>query len=203
MGVFREYGRMILALKAATAVAAESFAMELVKPTSVDKAGVGSTATISANGSVDFTACTSLSLNDVFSAEYDNYMVVMRAVGSGSEDALVRLRVSGSDASGTNYTNQTLNAYSTTVDGARSTSQTFAQLADLNSTLRSGYVFYVYGPFLAQATAFRSCSIIGTDNSRLYDRASTHSLSTSYSGLSLVMSTTNFTGNIAVYGLRG
>ena len=47
--------------------------MVLLKPTSI--AHSGTSASIGANGQVTFTAVTSLSLNGVFSADFDNFLL--------------------------------------------------------------------------------------------------------------------------------
>ena len=178
----------------------------LLKPTSI--AYTGTSATISANGSVEFSACTALSLNGVFSADYDNYTVAVRHLGSASNTELFfRLRASGSDAAtGTNYTYQGLIAGSTTITGFRTGSANEYRFSTTSSTPRSGGIYNVYGPYLAQPTAVRSVTICGLDNARLEDYAGTHSLSTSYDGFTLFTGTfsgtASFSGRIAVYGMR-
>lgn len=173
----------------------------LLKPTSI--AFSGTSATVGANGSVSFTACTSLSLNGVFTSDYDNYMVVIRSLGSGFAGAQMRLRSSGVDASGSNYTIQVLVPSGSLVFGARDVSQPQANFHAVSNTQRSGGVAFLYGPFLAQPTAVRNVNVCGNLNAEIYDYASTHSLSTSYDGFSLIVSgSQNMTGMLCVYGLR-
>jgi len=174
--------------------------MVLLAPTSISYSGTS--ASIGANGSVEFTACTSLSLNGVFGANYDNYMIAMRYESPGGSSTVSgRFRVSGSDATGANYTRQYLSANSTTVSGARETSQTYFR-AGVTFSNESGDVLYLYGPFLAQPTATRNVSAWGRDDARIFDAACTHSLSTSYDGITLVPDFA-FTGLVSVYGLVG
>jgi len=177
--------------------------MILIKPSSVAKTGGSSTATINASGSVDFSLCETLSLNDVFSLGYDNYMVAVRHVLSTSTgvDMYLRFRSSGFDATGSNYVDQYLLSTSTSVSGARTTSSVFVW-GQSWGTQRDGSVLYLYGPALAQPTAMRSCAVIGETNARLRDDAGTHSLSTAYDGITLYPSSNTFSGRIAVYGLR-
>lgn len=182
------------------------YALELVKPSSVVVAGGGSeSATVSALGSVDFANATSLSLNDVFSSGYDNYMIVARHEGTSDDVQInVRFRAAGSDASGSNYTLQYLQASSTTVNGGRLTSQTSARVFS-SSTTDSGDVCYLYGPNLAQPTAFRSlsCQARTTGGLRMLEWAGTHSLSTAYDGITIYPGSGTITGRVAVYGMRG
>lgn len=175
--------------------------MVLIKPTSI--AHSGTSASIGANGQVTFTAVTSLSLNGVFSADFDNYVLAIRGTVSASTVTIrARMRASGTDATGTNYTDQGLDVDSTTVTGFRSSSQAQASVGPISATQRTGNFISVYGPFLAQPTAFRTVSASGQNSAQITDYASTHSLSTSYDGITLFPSSNNITGQVSVYGVR-
>jgi hypothetical protein len=180
--------------------------MVLMKPTSIASTGTGNSSSIGTNGSVTFDTCATLSLNGVFTADYDNYQIVIRHVGSSSGQSFdFRLRVSGTDASASNYTWQTLRGDGTTVDGVRSTSQSSYRVGSVDSNLRSGLSCFIYAPFIAQPTAFRSVgaeSDTSSDNARIYDTGGTHSLSTAYDGFTIYPSAGSITGLIAVYGLE-
>ena len=177
--------------------------IRLITPTSVDVTGAGSSATINAGGSVTFSTAATLSLNGVFSATYDNYIIEMQLRSNGSNaDVYGRLRLSGSDASGSNYTVQVLNSNSTSVTGVRLTSQTSMIICTVdNVTERAGSTTYVYGPGLAQPTAFRSVNVRTASGAFISDDASTHSLSTAYDGITLTPSGGTLTGLVKVYGL--
>ena len=166
-------------------------------PTSI--AHAGTSATINADGGVDFSAVTSLSLNGVFTGDYDNYLIVYRGPDNGAVDSVVwQLRASGSDASGSNYVEQRLRADDTTISGARST-QTFFRVGRLAEP--AGFFIHVYGPALAQPTAARTVTTEGVSNARINDFASTHSLSTSYDGATFVcLAPTALSGNVHVFG---
>jgi hypothetical protein len=196
----RKYGRFN-ALDTIYTPPTDSFpGMVLVKPTSITHSGTS--ATLGANGQVTFSAVTSLSLNGVFTADFDNYMMVIRGIASTLTNIPYRLRASGSDASGNNYTTQRLSAENTSIEGTRTTA-TNAATSTLNSTSEnSGFIMYFYGPFLAQSTATRTVSARGTSGAAIFDNASTHSLSTSYDGFSLLPDLANLTGALQVYGLR-
>ena len=173
----------------------------LMEPTSI--AYTGTSATISANGSVEFSACSVLSLNGVFSADYDNYTVVMRASASAPTNLYFRLRASGNDNStASSYTAQGLEASGTTVGGGRGASDT-AVISGLYPTQRDGVIVQIYGPFLSQPTAARTINALGYLNAYMYEVALTHNQSSSYDGFSLyVASGLTFTGRVAVYGMR-
>lgn len=174
-------------------------AFKLITPTSIVVAG--GTASVGQFGKVSFSAATSLSLNGVFSSTYDNYMVVGRYVGTANlPSVMYRLRVSGSDATGANYANQYLYATSTSVTAARASSQTAGQAGIVDDEQRSGDVMYFFGPYLAQPTAHRHVSVAGHSGGTIFDDATTHSLSTSYDGITFYPSSGSFSGEIAVYG---
>jgi hypothetical protein len=66
----------------------------IMTPTSI--AHAGTSASINADGGVDFTAVTSLSLNGVFTSAHDNYLIVIRYVAaSGDPRTRLRLRTAG------------------------------------------------------------------------------------------------------------
>jgi hypothetical protein len=179
--------------------------MVLMMPSSVDKTGASSTATIGPNGSVTFGSCETLSLNGVFTTDYDNYMVVIRHEGSTTTGIRGRLRDSTpADASGSNYVSQLLFANGTGVSASRGAATTDFSLGDTVNGNKNGHALYVYGPFLAQPTAIRSVSEYSTSGAGIADYASTHSLSNSYVGLSIILTGgATLSGLVSVYGLVG
>ena len=64
--------------------------LTLLTPASI--ANTGGTASIGANGTVSFTSASAISLNDVFSATYTNYQIVIECDGSTSAQIRMRLR---------------------------------------------------------------------------------------------------------------
>ena len=178
--------------------------MVLLTPTSITHSGTS--ASIGANGQVTFTAVTSLSLNGVFSADFDNYVVSWR--GSVNQDRpglLIRYRASGTDATGTNYVRQFIVADSTTVSAQRVTSQTVADIgAPDNDVNANGETVFIYGPYLSQPTAWRNIGVSTHLSARIFDFAGTHSLSTSYDGFTILpgLGGATMTGALQVYGVR-
>jgi len=195
---------MTILVRSGVVAASRRYALELVRPSSVAKTGASSTADIVGLGSVDFGLCETLSLNGVFSAEYDNYMISMRHKGSTLQALNFRMRASGTDNTTSNsYTYQRILATSTTVSGERGTSN-IAFFGAASATQQDGLTAYIYGPYLAQPTALRSVTVYGEDSARIFDCASTHNQSTAYDGITLSMNVSGtFSGNVAVYGLRG
>lgn len=177
--------------------------LHLITPTSIASTGTGNSSSINTNGSVTFSTCATLSLNGVFSADYDNYMIVMRGTASANVYLEARMRVGGVDeASASNYyTYQMIYADSTTVAGSR-LSQNEGRLANIFNTQRWGFITNIYGPYLAQPTAYRTVTALDYLSAYIEDYAGTHSLSTSYDGLTFLSSSGSFTGLVGVYGMR-
>lgn len=173
----------------------------LITPTSVAKTGTGSTATINTNGSVTFSSCATLSLNGVFSSTYDNYIIVMRNSGSGTNTNLcLRLRASGTDSTGISYVTEELEATGTNIWGSRLTATRWFS-SYTNQGGRGGQIINLYGPFLSQPTAFRQTSVYSIGSTGLMDDAGTHSESTSYDGLSILGDVGyEISGLVCVYG---
>jgi len=173
----------------------------LLTPTSI--AYTGTSATISANGSVTFSAVSNVTLNGVFSSDYDNYMVVQIVTGDGPAPYM-RIASSGTNQT-TNYTLQYLQVSGTSVVGSRTTSPTAHWSGTGASAIPGGSVTHIYGPNLNQPTAFRSVNVACDPSNivRFLDAATTHSLSASYDGLSLFPSSGSaLSGRVAVYGMR-
>jgi hypothetical protein len=172
--------------------------MVLMKATSIDYSGTS--ATLGENGQVTFSAVTSLSLNGVFTAEFDNYVVSMNHYAAATTAVYWRFLLSGSDASGSDYTRQLLRADSTTVAGVRESSNTSQRTMNSDPNY-SGCVIHFYGPALAQPTAHRDVSANSLNGARIYEYAGTHSVSTAYDGIRF-FTDENWTGKLAVYGVR-
>jgi hypothetical protein len=187
-----------LGIVAYSGVSAAAPGMVLMNPTSVSAAS--GTVSLGTNGQVTFTSADGISLNGVFTSEFDNYVISIRSVAAGDGYELnVRLRASGTDST-TGYTRQQLIADGTTVSGLRVSTTSF-RIGYSDDTYRSGSEAYIYGPYLAQPTAARNINVSGFSNAWIADYASTHSASTSYDGFTITVGVT-LTGALQVYGIR-
>lgn len=172
--------------------------IDLIVPSSINFSGTS--ASINAGGSVTFSAVTALSLNGVFSSTYDNYVIDMRGgLASGIQGIQFRLRLAGTDASGSNYVYQFMFTSGASVSASR-LSTTFV-LAGAFGAVPNGDQVHVYGPALAQPTALRHVNVRSDSGAAFSDHAGTHSLATAYDGFTLTPASSNITGLIKVYGL--
>ena len=176
--------------------------LHLITPTSIASTGTGNSSSINTNGSVTFSTCATLSLRGIFNNTYDNYMMVIRHSSSSLVPYIRGRLLVGSTEAQSNYVFQELNADGTSITGSRNLSQTYLRVCTSGSEQRSGAVFWIYGPNLAQPTAYRSVVISGYSNAYIQDVAGTHSDSTAYDGLTLSADAGTFDGLIGVYGMR-
>ena len=177
--------------------------LHLITPTSIVSTGTGNSSSINANGSVQFSTCATISFNGVFTADYDNYMIVTRIMNnSGLYHYLFRLRASGTDDTTTSsYVSQRLYATGTAIGGSRT-----AEIHAFNgfgiNEQRDGQILYLYGPYLSQPTAYRSVHTLGFLGGYIDDYAGTHNQSVSYDGFTRRVSGGTMTGLMSVYGMR-
>ena len=171
----------------------------------------GTSASINVDGSVDFSAVTSLSLNGVFTGDYDNYMVTMRCAGTSTNRTLkFRLRSGGTDESSASnyYAYQQIQAQGTAVAGARTAAINEGRLFVVGhggGNEKSGGSCYFFGPYLAQPTAVRAVAVSNYDvlpSVVISEYVTTHSLSSSYDGLTVYPSGNLLTGLVTVFGFN-
>jgi hypothetical protein len=173
-----------------------------IVPSSV---AVGSgTGSANALGTVSFSGCSSVSLNDVFSATYDNYRILMPITGLVADATITaRLRVSGADNSNSAYTTVLVSGNGAAASST-STSTTSFDLSSVDgptSAFRYVISFDIFRPQKVDRTLF-----IGTVGSFTSAGASVVSSiwgsqenSTSFDGLT-ILSSANITGSVSVYG---
>lgn len=178
--------------------------LSLIAPTSIAYSGTGAT---SSAGTTSFTACTSVSVNGVFSAAYSNYLIVVDAAASASayNSVLLRLRASGTDATGANYNHQRMSLYNATTNAGRVTSATGLSLGNTGTTRRNLFETTVFQPFVAVSTGFMTRNFANSDSgsTEAFVGFGDHTLSTSYDGLTIYTSTPTITGKLYVYGYSG
>jgi hypothetical protein len=154
-----------------------------------------------------FSAVSAVSVNDVFSAEYDNYLITLNDVVGSSATTTVdlRLRVSGSDASGADYNRQFLSVGNTVVSGARLTNATSMNAVSRSTTSNINYgKITLFNPFKAIATNATALDTEGASGTALNIFLATfnHFIGASYTGFSLLVSAGTFSGTVRVFGYR-
>jgi hypothetical protein len=175
------------------------FGLVLIKPSSV----VGGTD--NGKGTVSFSAASSVSLNDVFSATYQNYVISVSFSGTAGAYLGLRLRVGGSDASGSNYTwgfvAVSTGGSSFVLTGAGATTSNISRFQNAAASISSA-IFTVFRPFDADRTAYHGTTFYD-DGATVASPAAIggqHSLQTSYTGFTLIPASGTITGTVSVYG---
>lgn len=152
-----------------------------------------------------FSAASSVTADNVFTATYRNYKLVVNYTTTGGAGIRVRVRAGGTSVSTTTYNEQTFTSSSTTNTGSRGASGTSVVLGfNTSGTFPSSFEAMIYNPQIATPTTFFS-------NCAQHDGAMTvpiigiasgnNSNSTSYDGFELLVSSGTMTGNYTLYGL--
>lgn len=145
-----------------------------------------------------FSAVSSVSVNNCFTATYDNYRIVANLTASTSASITTRLRLSGTDASGSNYAYRQV-YWAGSVAVYSGTSTAWGLTASPATGIDIG--FDLYGP--AKSTPTRSVisgAMVGVGGGDV--NATEHNLSTAYDGITVLTSTGTMTGSLQVFGYR-
>lgn len=172
--------------------------LHLITPTSI--AYTGTSASITGNGSVTFNAVSDMTLNGVFSADYDNYMVVISAYATGATSYSIKLTSGGTAETSGLYKSQNVEVAGTNLSAFYTQSSSQFSAHRLETTV-GGSVWHFYGPYLAQPTALRILDAGSRGGAVINDIAGTHSLTTTYDGLYFASGGQTCTGRVAVYGM--
>jgi hypothetical protein len=153
-----------------------------------------------------FSAVASQSVNDVFSATYRNYRIIITGTGSADEGFNFRFRVGGADASGSEYWFGFMfiafnsASYQAPTVAENSTALTFGELGKSANTI----VLDVGGPFLAATTSLNGQMTFSrgtsTGQARTFQGGCFHDLATSYTGFTFFPTSGTMTGEVSVYG---
>ena len=165
--------------------------------------GLGASALTLLN-TTTFSAVASQSINDVFSATYDNYKIVLNATNTGGYSNAIRFRVGGSDNSTANYnwSQVARGSNQNTVEGFSGSNVTSGELGNQYPNA-NGQIIDVFNPFLADETLYTTmiCSLSGsTQILRIIGGAL--NLTTSFTGFTIFPSSLTITGTVRVYGVQ-
>jgi hypothetical protein len=157
----------------------------------------GSTLLASAN----ITSTTSFSVNDVFSAEFDNYQLVFSGTAGAGVGIYCRVRSGGTDVT-SGYSAVEGGLTTTFFSVSRSSgSATSMPLSTKDAFTTKFLNATIYSPFAAETT--RLTSYGAQDAGCLSFCGGDLGGSSSYTGITLISSNgTNFSGGLQIYGLR-
>lgn len=167
-----------------------------IKATTITATGGAITAT--GSGLVIVTgACTELALDSVFSAEFEDYEVHIKATGSAAANLLLKLRAAGADISAGYQWGNTDASFAGTTSPGGSTSDTSMLMGRINAAAPSPSwtKLILSKPFLAQQKVF---NWLGTYGDRARAGGGMYATATVCSGFSITPST----GNMQILGLQ-
>lgn len=174
--------------------------LTLVSPSSIANSGGSASST---GGTTTFTGVSSVSLNGVFSGDYQNYKVVASLTGNATSTGFLRLRTSGSDITASNYYYERLYSSGGTSGGA--TASALSYFYDMFHTDTSGtnvtVVADIFSPQIASNTGFQST---GTGRrTRISLCGGGYDATTQADGLTVAIASGAITGTVRVYGYQG
>lgn len=156
-------------------------------------------------GGATFSSVTSISVNNVFSATYDNYLIEFISTTTLNVGARMRLRVSGSDNTTSNYNSKyvfngwTVNAPATT------TSFFFPEFGgDLANAPENICAIQIFSPFLTEKTFGRGSGFNSSNgNFTLNELFYQFNATTSFTGFTIEQTSgaASISGKVRVYGL--
>lgn len=146
-----------------------------------------------------FSAVSAVNFNNVFSATYDNYKIMIRATSLTSFVAFnFRMRNAGTDDTTSNYNNVYIHMTSS-VSGIRAATGTLARFASV-SNLQSTTTIDIFRPFEAAPTQlFAATNQATTSSIGIGIEAASHDVSSSFDGITFSCSET-ITGVIDIFG---
>lgn len=156
-----------------------------------------------------FTAQSTVSIDNVFSATYNNYRIQVNITSNttGDVDLLLRMRVSGADnstAGNYRYGGLYVGSSATTVVGSNSGASATSFI--IGSVATPGYTTIdLYNPFESAKTGYNALSnyIDTTPISYTFFRGGALTVTTSYTGFTLIPGGAgNITGSVSVYGYK-
>jgi hypothetical protein len=152
-----------------------------------------------------FSGVASQSVNDVFSADYDNYMIAFNITPNSSLTITMRMRVGGTDNSTTNYHYARQSIFSNGTSAiTNGESQTSFDVSGTGVTRVNSNMF-IQNPFLTDYTTFVTNNVTraaSTPFTAIRPFAGLFNATTSFTGFTVIASTSNITGSISVYGVN-
>jgi hypothetical protein len=135
---------------------------------------------------------------DTFTSTYTDYYIKCNVTLSASTTLRFRMRLAGSDATGSNYTTQYLYGTGATT-GAGNTTEAIGYLAIVDAAGRTTVDFNLYNPQLAVNT-FSSSKFL-TSALSVGTCGVSHGVATAYDSITILPGSGTITGDMAIYGL--
>jgi len=151
-----------------------------------------------------FSGVATQSINDVFSATYDNYVILTNFTSSSNADLQFRFRVSGADDTNNNY-NSAASGYDTnpTLHTMVGNTTSVFKFAKCTATVPTAFQLNFSDPFKSARTNVGFFGL-GTNASGAYGNwtgGGAFNTTTSFTGITFYASAGNITGSVSVFGV--
>lgn len=151
--------------------------------------------------SSSFSASSAVNVNDVFSATYKNYKVMLNITSSAAGiNCNFRYRVGGADNSTANYATQLLNATGASVAAGNVSGQTSGFLIDIKN-VNANQELTFFNPFASELTYSTAVGNWEASAPILQQRFGGFNATTSFTGFTIIPASGTITGSLIVYGL--
>jgi hypothetical protein len=152
---------------------------------------------------VTVTSTSTFFVNNIFNANYDNYLIVIRLACAGNSALQMRLASGGTELIGTGYSHQRIAASGTTVSAANQTGAAQWDIGAVRNapTIPTYGVFTIGNPFNASTTNFVHTEQEQLSGASIEINCGYNTSAVSYDGFRM-FSSTAMTGSLKIYGYR-
>lgn len=145
-----------------------------------------------------FSGVSSVIKNNCFDSTYDNYRLMFNATAAANLTLTMRLRVGGTNATGSDYVRIDPYVATTTLNSAKVTATSWTMIV-VRSTKISPFTIDLFNP--AKATETVGYGFWTDISDPLWgSHFDLHNVATAYDGFELICSTSNMTGAVSIYG---
>jgi hypothetical protein len=183
------------------------FGYDLIKPVSISISGASASGNITPNGSVEFTDCEIVNVENVFTLDYRNYCVFFSFYNNQNQNILLDMITTSGSLSNATVNGASLYAEGTSIFSNRPYS-TVAQItytgqiyANEISAVACGYMEF-YGPRLSGRTSMRCISGTTKGTVSIYDTGVVFDANEAHTGFE-ISTEAALSGRITVCGIGG
>jgi hypothetical protein len=148
------------------------------------------------------SSVTSISINDVFSSTYENYLIKGNNIQASSGNITMRMRVSGADNSSANYNREYVIANGASLSANADNATTSWTVGNAGSSQGCAFEIQLNSPFTSTNTnGLGTWSLANSTAPYWLGQSYGMTVTTSYTGFTLI-NANNMTGSVSVYGFK-
>lgn len=149
-----------------------------------------------------FSTSGGVNIDNIFSATYDNYQIVMTSIGTANAEIYFQFRTGGSTNTNSNYYTQEFQADAGTYSSTRNGPITSGLYLAKQNTSRCNSQIFLQNPFASVSTGAESLIINNTDAfPNLRYHVGNFSGTTSFDGIRISPASGTMTGTVSIYGM--